>query len=50
MQMNLGLDVEPDYQYIDSVGSVSALDSDEDTFVLDAPLLDEQYRRFLNGS
>ena len=38
-------------EYVDRVGSVSALDGDGDLFV-DVPdaLIDQQYRRFLNGS
>ena len=36
--------------YLDKVGSVSGLDADEDSHVWDDRLLDQQYRRFLNGS
>ncbi len=35
---------------LDSVGSVSALDEDEGSHVWDARVIEEQHRRFLNGS
>jgi len=37
-------------RYLDKVGSVSALDGDGDFHVFDDELLDQQYRRFRNGS
>jgi len=37
-------------QYIDRVGSVSALPDGRTTLWLPEHLLDEQHRRFLNGS
>jgi len=37
-------------EYIDRVGSVSALVEVEENFVFDDQLLDEQDRRFHNGS
>jgi len=36
--------------YLDKVGSVSALVEVEESFVWNDRLLDQQYRRFLNGS
>ena len=36
--------------YLDKVGSVSALDPDPGTLWLPGPLIDQQYRRFLDGS
>ncbi len=36
--------------YLDLVGSVSALAEAEDPFVFDHELIDQQYRRFINGS
>ena len=36
-------------QYLDKVGSVSALAEAEDYHVFDGLLIDEQYRRFLHG-
>ena len=36
--------------YVDKVGSVSASDGDGDVFVWDDRLIEDQYRRFLNGS
>ncbi len=35
---------------VDRVGSVSAMDEDEDRPVWDDQLLEDQYRRFLNGT
>ncbi len=37
-------------EYVDKVGSVSALAEAEDSHVFDDEVLDQQYRRFLNGS
>ena len=36
--------------YLDKVGSVSGLELERDLFVHDDAYLDEQYRRFHNGS
>ncbi len=36
--------------YLDKVGSVSGTRRDEDTIIFDDELLDQQYRRFHNGS
>ena len=44
------LDGSGRFSYLDSVGSVSALAEAEDHRVWDAPLLEQQHRRFLNGS
>ena len=45
-----GVDDMESFPYIDKVGSVSGLRRDEDYHVLDDQLLDQQYRRFHNGS
>ncbi len=39
-----------DHVYIDKVGSVSGLELERDLFVHDDEYLDQQYRRFHNGS
>ncbi len=44
------LDGSGRFRYLDSVGSVSALAEAEDSRVWDDRLLQEQHRRFLNGS
>ena len=36
-------------EYVDTVGSVSGLRRDEAVHVFDYELIDQQYRRFLNG-
>jgi hypothetical protein len=36
--------------YLDSSGSVSATDEDEDSYVLDDGMIDEQFRRNFHGS
>ena len=38
------------HEYVDRVGSVSGLELERDLHVFDDQLLDQQYRRFLNGS
>ena len=44
-----GVDAESSISYLDKVGSVSAMVEGEG-FVFDDQLLDNQYRRFHNGS
>ena len=44
-----GLAVELPLQYLDKVGSVSAMVEVEEFHVFDDQLLDQQYRRFLSG-
>jgi len=44
------LDGSGRFLYLDSVGSVSALAEAEGSRVWDGQLLEEQHRRFLNGS
>ncbi len=44
------LDGSGRFRYLDSVSSVSALAEAEDSRVWDEQLIEEQYRRFLNGS
>ena len=46
----LGVDSKDESQYLDKVGSVSALVEVEGSNVFDHELIDSQYRRFLNGS
>ena len=50
VDLNGGVDRDPDSLYIDTEGSVSALVEGEG-FYADVPelLIEEQYRRFLNG-
>ena len=45
-----GLAVCDVHPYVDKVGSVSALRRDETFLEFDDALIEEQYRRFLNGS
>ncbi len=45
-----GVDMEGDLWYLDKVRSVSGLRRDETMLVFDDELIDNQYRRFLNGS
>ena len=46
----LALDGTPVEFYLDKVGSVSALDEDEDLFAfVPESYIEEQHRRFLNG-
>ena len=44
------LDIADGSRYLDKVGSVSALVEGEGDHVFDDQLLENQYRRFLNGS
>ncbi len=44
-----GLAPRGEREYLDKVASVSALDEDEARFPFDDELIDNQYRRFLNG-
>ncbi len=44
------VDMFDDVEYVDKVGSVSGLEQERNIFVFDDGLLDQQYRRFLNGS
>ncbi len=44
------LDGSGRFGYLDSVGSMRGLAEAEDTRVWDAALLEDQHRRFLNGS
>ena len=44
------VDMELPLEYVDKVGSVSGLRRDEEFHVFDDHLLDEQHRRFHNGS
>ncbi len=44
------LDGDGRFQYLDSIGSVSGLVEVEGSRVWDDQLLEEQHRRFLNGS
>ena len=44
-----GVDTMDMFGYVDRVGSVSALVEVEENHVFDDQLLDNQYRRFLNG-
>ena len=48
--MQLELDIDRRSMYIDKVASVSALDEDEDGPVWHDEIIEDQYRRFLNGS
>jgi len=43
------VDAMLDEQYLDKVGSVSAVDRDRDQLWLPDDLTDQQHRRFLNG-
>ncbi len=43
-----GVDFYPECQYLDKVGSVSAIDQLD--FIFDDAVLEEQHRRFHNGS
>ena len=45
-----GLAGRPVHEYVDIVGSVSALVEGEGFHVFDNELIEEQYRRFHNGS
>jgi len=45
-----GVDMWASKCYLDKVGSVSALAEAEDFHVFDHELIDQQYRRFHNGS
>ena len=45
-----GVDSMGLFQYLDTVGSVSALAEAEDLLVFDDVLIDEQYRRAVHGS
>ena len=46
----MGLDPDAGQFYLDKVGSVSGLRRDERPSVFDDDLIDQQYRRFHNGS
>ena len=51
MQLSLeGLSPMGECGYLDKVGSVSALDEDEEFHVWDDQLLEEQHRREFHGS
>ena len=50
MQQEMALDDSRSSRYIDSVRSVSALDGDGDGPIWCDPVLEDQHRRFLNGS
>ena len=46
----LEVDAMAETRYLDRVGSVSALVEVEESHVFDDELIEEQYRRFRNGS
>ena len=45
-----GVDRYPDCQYLDNRVSVSGLRRDENKMIFVGDIIDEQHRRFLNGS
>ncbi len=45
-----GVDNMEAISYLDKVGSVSGLRRDEDLYVMEDEMIDQQYRRFYNGS